>query len=447
MRDMRTSEPGGRRLRRVFAADSGFAVPTVLLATVAAFGLGTATVVASINAQRGTVRDQASKDALSAGEAGIANALLRFNRIATTSAADACAPVGGGVTGAAGWCPQTIGPLSHDRGSFSYRVQVTDALGTEPAQIKIVSTGTVDGVSRRVTTVADSAGSGYQPFSGDASVIGLEGIHLESQAQITAGVATNGDLGLDANSAINCNYAQVGHGRGIHPAAGSVGCSLTYDSISLPPVNPGDVAVNNSNARICVLDPCNKETWDPVERRLSFNSGGSITLGSTGGEFNYALCQLNMRSNSYLYIAAGATVRIYFLSPEECAGETEPLTLHSNSKVQPTGSGTADLALLFVGSDLVPTTVDMASNTSLFCSQAFVLYGPRTDLELSSNNDICGGIAARSILLKSNVTINSTNGASDFELPNVEVPAHYGQPRDFIECTPVVTGSDPDSGC
>ena len=103
------------------SGERGFAVPTVMLAMIAAFGLGTATIVASIGAQEGTTRDENSKAALAVAEAGVENAMLRYNTIRTsaTTTADDCLPVGSSGLAANGWCagPPVSGTI--DRGSYS----------------------------------------------------------------------------------------------------------------------------------------------------------------------------------------------------------------------------------------------------------------------------------------------------------------------------------------
>jgi hypothetical protein len=438
------------------AASEGFAVPTVLMATLAAFALASAVVVSSIGAQSGTVRDQNSKAALGAAEAGVANALLRFNRVRPSTPANVCEPVGATTPGAGGWCPTEISG-SIDRGSFSYRVRVTPAQGSIPGQLGVISTGTVDGVTRRVSTMADSNAAGYKPFEGLASVIGLDSIYLNSKATVSADVATNGSIGLNNNSVLNCEYAQVGIGHGYSPNnGGAVSCPPTQGTVSLPPVNPGDVMTNNSNDRICNLDPINGQScasaWNPTTKRLTLNNGGSITLGSAGGEFNYAFCQIVLDANSYLHIAGGAKVRLYFGSPDgaPCTNQGSPLILNSGSKIQPTGAGAADLAILIVGSDTKPTNVVLNADAILFnCDQAFVLYAPRTSVTLNSRSNVCGGIAAKSVVVNSDASITASNSADDFELPGVDGVVHYGLPRDFVECTaaPPAPPQPPDSGC
>jgi len=444
-------------LRRRTPGEAGFAVPTVMLAMVAAFGLGTATIVASVGAQQGTTRDENSKAALAAAEAGVANAMLRFNRIRTDagSTADDCVPVGGAGVGTDGWCPnQVAGAI--DLGGYTYRVKPTVASGSTPAQLTIVSTGEVDGVTRRVKTTADSIASGFRPFA-EASVIGLDSIHLDSNANVDANVATNGNIGLNANSSLLCDYAQVGVGRGYSPVGSNVTttCPPTSGSISLPPVNPGNVLNDNSNERICTLDPVTGTTcasaWNPITRVVDLDSGDSLTLGAAGGEFNYAFCRIDLGSNSYLHIANGAIVRIYLLSPDAapCLNEPEPIRLHSNSKIEPTGSDPTSLQILVVGSATKATHITLDSNSFLFsCDQAFVVYAPRTALTLHSNTAICGGIAAKSVFVDANTTLLASSSSDEFELPGEEIAAHYDEPTDFTECDTTPAGTTtPDVGC
>jgi hypothetical protein len=424
-------------------AEEGSALPVVLLALVAVFGLASVTVIGSVNSQQGTVRDQDTKAALAAADAGVSNALLRYNTIKTTSSADICAPVGGTTaSGAEGWCP-IAATGSIDRGGYSVAVKPTTSA------LEIVSTGTVGGVSRRVHVVARSSG-GLRPFS-SAGVIGLDFIDVTSNSHLTGNVATNGNIQMDSASSINCSSAQVGVGRQvIQDANTSISCPPHEGTISLPPVNPGDVATNNSNGRICTLDPisgrqCN-QAWNSTTKILQLNSNSSITLGSSGGTYNYFFCQLTLDGNSSMYIAGGAVVRIYFGSPDSapCLNQSSPLNLNSNAKILPTGAGPVDIALLVVGSDTKSTSISLSSNAQLVsCPQSFVLYAPRTAVTFNSNLTFCGGIAAKSLLFNSN-SGGVNNAGTQFELPNT-VAGHYA-PEDYVECAGTA-GATPNTGC
>ena len=433
--------------------EGGFAVPTVLLAMVAAFGLATAVVIASVNAQHGTVRDQDSKSALAAAEAGISNALLRFNRIIPSPATSVCQPVGGTTAGTDGWCP-THGTGTIDRGNYDYRVRPFAAQGSVPGGLEVVSTGSVSGVTRRITAKAEAITPGFHPFQGLASVVGLDGIALNARSEIHADVATNGNISFANDSLLDCDYAGVGVGRGFvpFPPGATATCSPTQGTVSLPPVDPGDVAINNSNSRLGTLDPLNGSySWNPTTKQLTLNHGGSLTLGSSGGEFNYAFCRVHLSARSYIHIVNGATVRMYFLSPDAapCLGVTEPLALDNKAKIDPTGGDATSLAILVVGSDTRPTQVTLNADASAFtCDQTFVLYAPRSSVELNSRTSICGGVAGKSIVINEDTQINSSNTADDFSFPT-QGATHYGPPQDFIECDATAPGATalPNEGC
>src|SRR5215213_7454926 len=72
--------PLRRPLLQSARSEHGMALPTALFAMIASFGLASVAVISSVNAQRGTKRDIASKNAIAAADAGAGVALLRLNR-------------------------------------------------------------------------------------------------------------------------------------------------------------------------------------------------------------------------------------------------------------------------------------------------------------------------------------------------------------------------------
>src|SRR5687768_15046365 len=100
-----------RRLTNIAAStrgEAGFALPTVLLGLVAVFGLGAAMVSASLNSTSGVTRDTNTKSAFAVAEAGVSQALLRYNRFDTASLPCLAEGTGGQVLLEApqsnGWC-------------------------------------------------------------------------------------------------------------------------------------------------------------------------------------------------------------------------------------------------------------------------------------------------------------------------------------------------------
>jgi hypothetical protein len=425
--------------------ERGFAVPTVLFMVIAAFAVASVAVVSSIRSQHGTSRDLDTKSALAVAEAGAHQALVRYNTAAVKASCVAPQTLSGG------WCSPTTGELA-EGGAFTYWVR-PDVDGLE-----IVSQGTKDGVTRRVDLLAHSA-AGRQPFL-DFGVIGLNSIALDSNSDVTADSATNGDINMLSNSVL-CGDTQVGLGHGVNTSGNAqhnCGAEL-QGSVTLPSVNQGDVQTNNDNDHFFAATPIggskNRVCWNGFDgngqsssncgsRELVITHNAHLTLPSG----NYSFCRLQLLQNAAVYIASGATVRIYFDSPEACGygSGVRQLEIDSNSQIRANGSSTAvDVALLFVGSESLSTVIDLASNTVAqgLCEQDFVVYAPRSDLVLKSNSLYCGALAAKKIHINANAHITVSSSADEFTLPNS--PPHYVVDR-FVECAGPATTA-PNASC
>ena len=437
----------GHKHRWAAAQETGFALPTVMFMVLAAFTASSAAAVVSMSAQRGMVRDADAKTALAIAEAGVSEALLRYNRVVATPSGACVVSTGATLQLAApsgGWCAPVTGAT--EQGTFKYTVAPT------PGHLEIVSVGQSDGVTRRVQVSADSV-SGQGIFS-SATVKARDLISLDSNAEIRANAATNGDMTLAGNAKL-CGTGSVGVGRGftLDSNAGHYAdqtCTgtgvLTRKPLALPAVNQGNAATVNDNGRFFASDlrtGGTKVTWNSATRALNLSSNSSLTMGGAV----YSLCSLTMSSNTALYIAPGASVTIFFDSPEACglSSGAKQIDLSSNSRITATGGGPTRVAILMVGSDAIQTQVELSSNTQVAgaCEQNFVIYAPRTDVELDSNSTYCGAIAANTIHMGSSTRIFSDAGTNNFVLPNTA--PHY-EPSGFIECSSAEQ-SPPDSGC
>jgi hypothetical protein len=177
------------------------------------------------------------------------------------------------------------------------------------------------------------------------------------------------------------------------------------------------------------------------------NGAGGVTVTLNGG--NYSLCKLSLDQGTSLYVANGAKVTFYFDTPENCGytSGTTQLNLSQNSSIQVNGGTAQNMRLLFVGSDTIPTTAIMSSNTTqnVACNQDFIIYGPRTDVVFASNSYFCGAVAGKTITVSSNTQVKTSNEAAGYTLPGwID---HYAI-DDFKECTgPMPDGTAPSSGC
>jgi hypothetical protein len=114
------------RRSRPLGREGGFAVPTVLFMLLAAFAVASVAAVASMSSQRGVVRDQDTKEALTSAEAGVSQALLHYNRVPAEEPNTCVVSNGGTLFVAApvdGWCQQVQG--SSGSGTFAYTVAPT----------------------------------------------------------------------------------------------------------------------------------------------------------------------------------------------------------------------------------------------------------------------------------------------------------------------------------
>lgn len=458
---------GARAARRRLGSEAGFAVPTVTLMIVAALGMAGVAISTSIAGQGGAVRDQGTKSALAVAESGVEQALLHFNRYGMADSANPCAPLAP-VGSSGGWC----GPVTGDEvngGAVTYwakpegrELPTGDFAWTD---VEVVSLGTLGEVTRRVHVAASSA-AGQEMFS-KAAVKSKDQIKLDSNAEIHAGTATNGDIVMASNSK-QCGVATVGIGKELQGSGyyTDVGCSSPggtpeEQEIVLPPVNQGDAPENNDNHRFFDLDPISGEkskvcwsgkdgngnTYTELpcgEREMVIGSNSAVTLGGKV----YSFCKLTLRSNSSLYIAEGANVTIYFDSPENCgySSTTTQLDLRSNSRITAAAGESVNLAMLFVGSPDIETKVLLNSNTAVDgpCEQNFVVYGPDTDIKLDSNTKFCGALAGKTVRLDSEAQVWTNSAVSGFILPNTA--PHYLSGR-FVECTANAVAGEPDEGC
>lgn len=439
------------------------ALPTALFATIASFGLASAAVVASVDSQRGTTRDQYSKNAIAAADAGASVGMMRLNRFSSAlNSSTPCIGLSGStlvVTGVSGdgWCPAIAGTVGG--ATYSYRISPLVSGGT----MSVVSTGTAGTVSRRVdisfkTTTVGSVLSAE-------GVIGQNSITLDNNADIRVGLGTNGDVSVSNNANVCGN---IRHGVGKKATFGNNGtqCSgytITSGNVTLPPVSsfiPTDIATNNSNYRLvkcistnnpvgCQLDsysPAKSRSstvpWNPSTRAISTSNNATLTL--TGGD--YFICTLSINNNGYLYIGATAHVRIFFDTPENCGlkAGAKQIDIQNNAIVKSTGYqpdvGNFNLpGFYLLGSPNIQTYASWSNNAG---DAEMILYGPNTDIDLSNNATFTGAIAGKTVHLSNNAIVEQDAG---FVPPQIGGATLY-QRQSYVECVGA-TASPPNANC
>lgn len=473
-----------RRLRHLARSERGIALPTALFATIAAMGLGSVAVLSSIDVQHGTTRDNGSKSAIAAADAGANVALQRQNRYAPVLSkekpclnANAQGKLEPGAQSATelGWCT----PVKGEVGGTAYTYQVSTAGGVCGGQeVCIVSTGTEGGVSRRVELSLKQAGltdlaqtetvekliqeetagkslnleelkaleekikAEVAAKAQGGSVPGLFGkdeITVSGNGNIRVGVGTNGNLATSGNASI-CGDIQVGIGKTWTKSGNAKQCSgykFTQGTTNLPEVSsfiPPTIATKNSNGRITTCSKglpaeCQKDTLSggSFGTNSPFNPttraldlSGNTTLTVGGGD--YWLCSLSFSGNSKLIMASGSHVRFFFDTPEHC-GTSNQISMSGNNEISATGYKPSSGVFDMPGFYLLGSTTSVSQvnlSGNNSTTDEFVIYGPNSYVNISGNATFKGIVAGKQIAMSGNGTIEQDAG---FKAPPEIVPA------------------------
>lgn len=460
------------RLLLLARGEGGMALPAALFATVASLSLAGAAVISTVDVQSSAKRDNGSKSAIGAADAGANVAMMRLNRHATLlTSAKPCfklnATTGGLEAGAApvsepGWCA----PIEGEVGGVTYSYR-TSAYSSGVGTIHIVSTGTADEVSRRIQLsltesnlwtgvtkeelikkeleLAVKKGSNQTELKlieeelkkaqeasskggGLAGLVGRESITASGNSDIHVGVATNGNLTTSGNTSI-CGSIQVGIGKKWTHSGNASQCSgysLTEGNMELPAVSsfmPSNIATKNSNGRITVCSKglpaeCQKDTYNgtwsstapfnPSNRSISLSGNTILTLGGT----DYWVCSIQLSGNSKLIMAKGAHVRFFFDTPEHC-GTSNQISMSGNNEITATGYqpslGQFDVpGFYLLGSTSYASQVALSGNSTT--TDEFVIYGPDSYINVSGNATFKGIVAGRQIAWSGNGKIEQDKG-------------------------------------
>lgn len=442
------------------------ALPTALFAMIASFALASVAVLSSVDSQRGTARDSASKKAIAAADAGASVALLRLNQFQNklNSWTPCIGPAGEVQPATEGWCPSTT-PEAVGGATFSYRVSAYQP----NSQLSLVAVGASGGVSRRIN-VKLVRKNGEPVFKAE-QLIGESGIELKGGPTLKTDIGTNGSvkLGSEGTSAIICGDIRHGPGQSSPTPTPPPTCpeqgTVTEGTKTLPPVvPPANIATSNSDYRLAACVPplsgsptgcetdkyegkarTSTEPWDAFHRFINIPNNATLTLG--GGD--YWVCGLFV--NGRLVMAPSSQVRIFFDTPEHCSGLNS-----SNTQVEVSASGSVTSSsfekcqsnaeecrvpgLYVMGSPTIATTVILTGNSG--STNELMLYAPYSNVELGGNATWIGMFAGKTIKMNGNPTIQS-----DLRIPQPEVyfPGLLERVR-YVECSGA-TGSPPDVNC
>ncbi len=404
-------------------------------------------------------KDRDTKAAVQAANAGLDVAFSRLNKLPPPdpTTLPCLTSLGTFIAALNGWCDAISGQLA-DGASYRYQVQAPQLLGDR----WVVSSGTVDGVTRRV---AAKVAPGNVPIFGDFAVRSRDTLIADQQVRVDGHVASNGDIDLRGQpplQAVVCGNATPGPGGRVIAYDLSSSVCPEYSSaqaetqFTLPPVPPPTSV--DGNARLCRTteprDVCGPNvTWNATARTLELGRDTSVTLG---GDV-YFFCGIRVGQNSQIRISkpAGAPpTKIYIDSPENCGSSSlrGTIRMDQGSTIYNPNPDPSSLQLYVMGSTTTSTTVQLNQSATNVCPVPqyttaaclpILVYAPNSIIDVDQNVLLIGAIAAKQVVMDQGSRVVYDPNAANVTLPD---PTTFGA-KDFRECSPAPTGATPNSGC
>ncbi len=438
------------------------ALPVALGVLFVVGGLATVAAKASIGASHQSLRDISVKRAAQAAFAGAQALRYQTNLMQPGVTQCVAKDVATGALSAVpvqadGWCAPQNEDLG-DGASYTARITSSTALtanGQLLAQRRIVSSGSVNGVKRRVVQTVNAA-TGAPLFAPGYAAISLSSIDIGNSVQINGGLGSNGNITL-RNTAEVCGPATPGPGKvlSLFNSAGVCGGFSTVPAqqdFQLQPVDLGTSATVNDDARITAAiaatgspadacTSCDKINWNPTTRSLELNNNSTLTLSGNV----YSFCRFEMNNNTQLIISArdpSTPLKIYIDSPENCGAGMGSVRLRNNSGIVNLNTDPTTLQLHVAGSATATTSVSFENSFS--SATIMAVYAPTSTISMSNHLDLIGAVAAKTVLMQNNTSLTYHERIGDVSTGS---SMRVYNDEDYVECTMEPTGATHDSGC
>jgi Tfp pilus assembly protein PilX len=458
------------RIRKGFIDERGIALPVALAVLFVTAGLATVAARSAITASHQSFRDENAKRAIQAAVSGIQNAVYQTNL--TQPNATQCATRNGSgqlatqAVQSNGWCTAMTEVLG-DGATYSEQVSQATAVTVNSITVQqrqIASTGTVNGVTRRVLYTVQAA-TGAQIFPTGYAMLADQSISMKNNADVQGGLASNGNITLKNNANV-CGPITAGPGKTYSHGANTTVCTGYSTTNATQPfaIQPVDLnnAIPNDNDRItravtnscsgsgCVKDSCgttsacSKISWNPTTKALIVNNGGTLTLSGD----KYFFCRLEIKGGGVVQIASRTTpMAVYIDKPENCSGVSGggSVAWNSSGNFVNLSSNPATFVLYVAGSTNVATSVDLSSNDQTGNGPIIMaIYAPNSTVTYANNLNFTGAIVAKSIDLKNNAQITYDSRVTGITTGS---SIRFYKGYDYKECAGAPTGTTPETGC
>ncbi len=422
-------------------------------------------IAVSVQTSTATTRDDNTKAALEAAEAGLREAAYRLGVLKPSEAQCITASAVGAPTG--GYCEDASAENLGNGATFQYwttpALKAAETCAGQVVEIKagivqrcLTSQGKVNGISQRLSARVESvAGQKLFPAKG---IVGLTEVKISGSVKVPAVVASNGKIIGEGSAAFELGFELCEPGGVFTPKAGkernASGVTVhkvggmesagpewerTRPAAECPitaPLPAGHASeASNEDARLGVSDKLEgTTTWTGAPNyELTLGSNGKLTLEGS----KYYFCNFNATNNSKLVIGAAAKVEIFIDSPEDsaskCKVKTGKFTGSNAFIVENLTKNPADLLVEAYGKG----PVQILNGAKLEGS----IYAPEAEVNINGGTNFRGGIVGNKVHLEA--------GAGVFEWSEEVGLLTNGEPGPYIrksweQCAPGTGGKE---GC
>ncbi|HMH46282.1 MAG TPA: hypothetical protein VK538_01075 [Solirubrobacteraceae bacterium] len=481
--------------KRRLPGEAGFVLPTAMIVLlILAVLIGAAVTVAS-QTSTSTTRDNNTKAALEAAEAGLQTAAYRLSKLEPKKPTECIngsekkAPLT--ASDAETLCKSGSEPLGNGA-TFEYWTSRGLAAGekcagetittvTNETQRCITSVGTVNGVHRRLQARASLS---RPPLFEVEGILGYTSISVKNNGKLAGEIGTNGTIKLGPGVTVTkTDLAPSGKVEGSGspgtitkttspfvpppipigksaesalPAAGTAGCKPPLPGES-PAAGPNcDWLITNGIEAAAkktkiepedpVGGPSGSVTFNPSIRSLKMGNKAELTLKE--GIYNF--CDFQVTGTfAKLTIENGARVEIFIDSakpprePESKSGckndpEAGKLGFKNGVTIENLNQNATSLQIyVYDGSG---GTIEFAPNSS----SAFygTIVAPYSKLAIENNGEFTGAIEANEVELTNNFTFNWDIHAKDLTKETTTY-----ERKAWEECPPTYAGTNSQEGC
>jgi hypothetical protein len=428
-------------------SEQGIALPAAVMMLFIVSTLMVVVASQAITSDSQSRRDRGVKRGVAAADAGVDAGLYRLNKLKPLP--NQCVTINQGTgdlqvqgAGSNGWCPAQTESLG-DGASYSYEMSTAKNVtvnGQALYQRRLVSTGVVNGVKRRVMTVIGA--STGKPLVGDYALLSLSDVNLGQATRVQGNLGTNGNVSLSQAAEV-CGNITYGIGKTYSEFNTAHQCPGYTRKAATQPFVLSSVQLPKQNNNGSINNP----GWNSTTRVLSMSDG---TLTLTGD--NYVFCKLELTNTAQLVIglrAPGAQpLRIYIDAPENCTDASNPdpvrVSLRNSASISNLNQDPMALTMYSLGSTTGRTT-KLEFSQSVSTQLPMIVYAPRSIVELANTSSILGAVAAKDVRILPNASIVYDPRVALLTLDDV-LPQYFRQ--SWVECRVARTDAAvPDSGC